>query len=175
MGKKILDHPINPLWRSPYKHFLWIIFLVTPFTLLTLLPHLSTLYVEFTPYTPWFIFPLTTIGGENRRTVEAVRPHPQTTTVAHFIKVCCICFIKIRKSKNNSFVYCLRQGWKLFPCTMNSTFRSLWNKVGGFACSWREISTTYCIYMCIVLNEKWNLILIFMQLFLLVVSEHYSS
>ena len=106
---------------------------VTPFTLFTFLSHLSRLHVGFTPYTPWSIFPLTTIGGENRRIVEVVGPHPKMVTVAHFIKVCCICFIKIRKSKNNSFAYCLRQGWNLFPCTMNSTFRSLWSKVGAFA------------------------------------------
>ena len=61
MGKKILDRLINTLWRSPCnKLSIPELYIPTFLSLLDnriLFPYHSTLYIEFSLYIPWFIFP----------------------------------------------------------------------------------------------------------------------
>ena len=53
MGNKILDQPIETLWRSPHIDFF--LLLVTLFVCHTFATYFHiTLYVDFTPYNPWF-------------------------------------------------------------------------------------------------------------------------
>ena len=87
-------------------------------TLLTFLPHFSMLYVEFTPCAPWFIFPLTTLGGENQRTrmwnpSDHILKRLQWPILQMYVAFVLLIRRKTKKFKNSSFVYCLRQGWML--------------------------------------------------------------
>ena len=114
MGKEILDHPINTLWRSPHKKKFHTFYSSVTFS------HIA--HRSSTPFhiVCWLysIQSLIQTPVDNHRwrklenhIVEAIRPHPQTAAMAHFIKVCCICFIKIRKSKNICCCLLVRQGW----------------------------------------------------------------
>ena len=119
MGNKILDHPINTLWSSPHKQFVsFYTFYQSYFQSYLLHLFATTFHIVCWVYS---IHSLIHIPLDNHwwrklenQIVGAIGPHPQMAGVAHFIKVCCICFIKIRKSKNICCCILLRLGW-VFP------------------------------------------------------------
>ena len=118
-GKKILDHPINTLWSSPHKQFVsFYTFYQSYFQSYLLHLFATTFHIVCWVYS---IHSLIQIPIDNHRwrksenqIAEVGGPHPQTIVVAHFIKVYCICFIKIRKSQNICYFLLVSQGC-LFP------------------------------------------------------------
>ena len=145
MGKKILDNPINTLWRSPQFFHLSPLF---PYFF-----HITPMmYVELAPYPLGSIPPfVTTTSGDDWRT----RPWSRWTISSngsngpHYRKVCMLLLfvsqIKILKIiKIFRFLLLLiitRWSWEILH-TMNSTLWSGWSRVGAFACSRGEIHTT---------------------------------
>ena len=126
-GKKILDHPVNTLWRSPQNTFkIFIPELLNLYSLNFYSAHLFTTPFHIVCWV-YSIHSLIHIPIDNHRwrksknqIVEDIGQHPQMAIVAHFLKGMLHLLIKIKKPKNICCCLLVSQGWgiSLAPWTL---------------------------------------------------------